>query len=122
MAAQVGVTNPRGRGRGPLQEEPVADAPCLWEERVVAASPSGPPEYQLRAVLRRQFDADSPALWLRVEGPFSGKAEYWDSRHVELMLELLRRALPVLRSAEERVDADWRDWLEGIEAPRGSEP
>jgi hypothetical protein len=90
----------------------MGDAPYLRDERVVATLPRRAPEYDMRAVLRREFHADSPAVRLLVEGPLGGTVAYWDATHVELAIELLQRALPALRSAEEQLEGDWQAWLE----------
>ena len=85
----------------------------MRDERVVATSPgNAAPEYRVRAVLRREVHADSPAVRLVLEGPLAGETEYWDSHHVELAIDLLERALPVLQDAERRLDAEWQAWRE----------
>ncbi len=88
----------------------------LREDRLVAASPSTPaPEYRIEAVLRREFDPDSPALRLMILGPNGARMEYWDSRQLALAISVLERALPALREAEERVELEWQVWRESSE-------
>lgn len=89
----------------------MGEAPYLREERVVATSPpSDAPEYRMRAVVRREFHADSPSVRLVIEGPLTVETEYWDSHHVRLAVELLLRALPELEQAEASVEAEWQVW------------
>jgi len=102
-------------------EDRLGDAPYLRDERVVAANPTGAPEYHMRAVLRREFHADSPAVRLVIEDPLGGKVEYWDSHHVELMIELLRQALPALRHTEQQIEREWQAWLDRVVAVRTGE-
>ncbi len=101
----------------------MGQAPRLIEERVVASTPSSlAPEYQMRAIVRREFHQDSPAVRLLVEGPFHEETTYWDSHQVELVVALLQQALPALERTERRVEGEWRRWCqlleEGEEGPQ----
>ena len=87
-------------------------APYRRDERVVAASPdASAPEYRMRAIVCREFHADSPAVRLVVDGPMGSETAYWDSKHVELVIALLGEALPELRSVEAAIESEWDDWL-----------
>jgi hypothetical protein len=89
----------------------VGDAPYRRDDRIVATSPDAiAPEYRMRAVVRREFHADSPAVRLVIEGPLTADTEYWDSHHAELAVDLIRRALPELRQAEQALEVEWREW------------
>lgn len=96
----------------------MGEAPYLRDDRIVAESPAtAAPEYHLRAVLRREFHFDSPAVRLVIEGPLALQTEYWDSHHVGLVIELLQRALPLLQRTEGGVEEEWTQWRQRIGQP-----
>ncbi len=88
------------------------------EDAVVASSEAErAPEHRFELVLSREFDRDLAVMKLVVSGPLGQRLELTDTRQLEILVSLLKQALPSLGQAETELATDWRVWRDALPTP-----
>ena len=89
-----------------------------FEDTVVASSrDAAAPEHRFELVIRKEFDRELPTVKLMVQGPSGPGFELTDPRQLEILVGLIRRALPHFRNAEQQLHAEWQEWRNALAPP-----
>jgi len=88
------------------------------EDTVVASSRSeGAPEHRFELRIRREFDRELPVARFLVLGPLGQRLELTESRQFEVLVGLIQQALPLIRNAEQQLNAQWQEWRDALAPP-----
>ena len=86
------------------------------EDRVIASSQAElAPEYRMAIVQQCEFRSEFATSYVTIELPFGQTVELSERRQLVVLLGLLQRALPAVRRVENRLDGDWKDWLNRLD-------
>ena len=64
----------------------------------------------MAVVQRREFTTEFATALVRIELPFGETVELSERRQLEVLIELLQRALPAVCRTEDRLESDWQRW------------
>ena len=93
------------------------------EDRVVASSDGETaPEHRMEIVQRCEFTREFATSQIHLSLPMGQQAELSETRQLELLIQLLERALPEVGRRERELELDWRRWRRAVadQEPQGA--